>query len=349
VSAVVASPSGAASDVRLPVDFQTSDIPEIPTESLDACPVCGGDRHDLLTEGLDYELRTCRNVWRFVRCRACGHVWLNPRPAVSALKVIYPPTYYAYNYTSEVSSIAARGKEIMDAFKLRWVLKQLPRPATSYLDIGCGDGRYLKVMEKQGIPRDHLWGLELDPRPLESLAAAGYRVFCERVESADMIADRSIDVATMFHVIEHVDDPKRVVRKIASWLAPGGVLAIETPNIDSLDARRFSNHYWGGYHIPRHWNLFTPSTLERLLRDGGLEPFAVQYQTGHAFWMYSFHHALRYRWNRPRLAGYFDPFKGLLPLLAGFTVLDKLRAMLGFKTSGILMLARRRDDAQVAA
>jgi Methyltransferase domain len=131
------------------------------------------------------------------------------------------------------------------------------------------------------------------------------------------------------------------VRRIGDWLAPGGVLAVETPNFDSLDQRLFSDGHWGGYHIPRHWNLFTPDTLRRLLSDAGLEVLSIRYQTGHAFWMYSLHHRLRYgRRPHPRLARQFNPFKGVAPLV-GFTAFDKVRGALGFRTSAMLMLARK--------
>jgi SAM-dependent methyltransferase len=145
----------------------------------------------------------------------------------------------------------------------------------------------------------------------------------------------------MFHVIEHVDDPAAVVKKVASWLAPGGVFALETPNLNSYDARLFKPSYWGGYHIPRHWNLFTPDSLFELLRRAGLEPCKVLYQTGHSFWLYSFHHTLRYgKRPRPRLARWFDPLRSL-PALALFTGFDKLRAALGCRTSAMLVLARK--------
>jgi len=185
--------------------------------------------------------------------------------------------------------------------------------------------------------------LELDGEVVAGLRDEGYRVFNERVETCDDIADDSIDLATMFHVIEHVDDPLAVARRVYGWLRPGGVFAVETPNIDSWDARLFRDRYWGGYHIPRHWNLFRPDTLHRLLERAGFEIVSTSYQTGHSFWMYSFHHTLRYGDPpRRRVAQWFNPFRGL-PLLVLFTGLDKVRALMGFRTSAMLVLARKRE------
>ncbi len=293
--------------------------------------------------GFDYELLTCVNPWRFVRCQGCGHAWLNPRPPATALPVIYPPSYYAYDYAGKVSPLALRGKGLLDALKFRGILSQLRGRPRMFLDVGCGDGRYLRLMEKQGVPRANACGLELDTRVVARLVAEGYPVYAERVEDCRRFSEASFDLVTMFHVIEHVADPARVVRRLTSWLRPGGILAVETPNLDSLDARLFSESYWGGYHIPRHWHVFTSHSLERLLRAAGLEVAGLRYQTGHSFWMYSLHHHLRYGARpRPRLARHFDPFQGL-PLLMLFTAWDTLRAACGLRTSAMLMLARRPE------
>jgi SAM-dependent methyltransferase len=342
-----------------PSEFLADDAPTIPTDDVPACPVCACERFSLHAVGFDYELRTCRNPWRFVRCEGCSHVWLNPRPAIGTLAAIYPPHYYAYHYTEKVSPLALRIKNRLDSGKFAGLLKALGRAPGAFVDIGCGDGRYLRFAERAGVPKSRDYGLELDAKVVEKLNAQGYVGLCERVEDCRTIPRASIDLATMFHVIEHVDDPRAVVRTVADWLAPGGIFAVETPNIDSLDARLFGGTYWGGYHIPRHWNMFSPPTLSRLLTDAGLEVVGTRYQTGHSFWMYSLHHATRYKGTltrdervrerispktlRARASRVFDPFGGLpsLPALAACTAFDKARIMLGRRTSSMLMLARK--------
>jgi SAM-dependent methyltransferase len=199
-------------------------------------------------------------------------------------------------------------------------------------------------MEKLGVPRLALCGLELDQRVVDRLREQGYTgVLCKRAEAVSSFPEGAIDLITMFHVIEHVDSPGAVVSRIRRWLSPDGIFALETPNLDSWDARLFQRTYWGGYHIPRHWNLFTPGSISRLLQDNGLEVLATSFQTGHSFWMYSLHHAVRYeRKSRPRLGAWFDPMKSLVGL-AGFTAFDLLRGALGFKTSAMLVICRKRS------
>ena len=334
--------------VRAPEEFYKRGSPLIATEPVPACPVCGGREQSEFSAGFDYELLTCVNCWHFVKCSDCGHVWLNPRPAVTELSTIYPPSYYAYNYAG-INPVARKAKAFLDRRKMGRIIGACQRPPRTYLDVGCGDGRFLKVLETFGVPRSGLYGLELDGRVVERLHGEGYpEVFCERVEDAQGIPEGGIDLATMFHVIEHVDDPATVVRRIRDWLSPEGIFALETPNLESVDARLFRRTYWGGYHIPRHWNLFTPRTIARLLTDNGMEVISVGFQTGHSFWMYSLHHLVRYeKGSRPRLGKVFDTMKSLWGI-AAFTGIDLLRGLLGAKTSAMLVIARKTAAAKQA-
>ena len=337
----MSSASDSWQSTPVPDEFLRRGSATITTEDVPACPVCGASDYSQFAVGFDYELLTCSNPWRFVQCRACQHVWLNPRPAVAELGVVYPPTYYAYNYDT-INPIARKAKEMLDRRKIAKIVRLCPKAPKSYLDVGCGDGRFLRVMEQLGVPRSGLYGLELDKRVVERLRGQGYGgVFCERAEDISSFPKGGIDLATMFHVIEHVDNPGTVIGHVRRWLSPGGVFALETPNLDSLDARLFRRTYWGGYHFPRHWNLFTPAAISRLLTDNGLEVLATVFQTGHSFWMYSLHHMVRYEGkSRPRAGASFDPMKSLVGL-AGFTAFDLLRGFLGSKTSAMLVICRK--------
>ena len=272
--------------------------------------------------------------------RRVRHGVAPPRPDGRGARTIYPPTYYAYNY-EQLSAVARSGKEAMDSPQAAVKILGGAGAPQRYLDVGCGDGRYLEAMAKRGLPAFRALRPRARRATVAGLRRRGLSTSTASGWSTSTHPRASFDLITMFHVIEHVASPREVVERLVGWLRPGGVLAMETPNIDSLDARMFADGTWGGFHIPRHWYLFDPQTFRLLATDAGLEVEAIRYQTGHAFWMYSVHHRLRYGAKpKPRLARFFDPLNSVPPLLA-FTAFDRARSLVGAKTSAMLLLAKK--------
>ena len=321
-----------------------ADKPLIAEQEVPRCFLCGNDQFDNIASGYDYEYETCSNPWNVVRCNQCGFCWLNPRPCTDQLATIYPPDYYSYDLNSSINPIALKAKKFIDRRKLESILKLVSGRAGRYMDIGCGDGRFLYSAEDLGFARSDIYGLELDSHCVERLRREGFNVSAERIEDVVSVKDGSLDLVSMFHVIEHVDNPVEVVQKVAELLSDGGVFAVETPNMQSLDAKLFSTSFWGGYHFPRHWTFFDESSLTRLFNSCGLEVIAIKYMTGHSFWSYSFHHMFKYKYNMNGLARFFNPLRSFIAV-AGFTGWDMLRALLGFKTSSILILGKKLADS----
>lgn len=144
----------------------------------------------------------------------------------------------------------------------------------------------------------------------------------------------------MFHVIEHVISPKKYLKKIYKLLKKDGILVLETPNYDSLDARLFKNSYWGGYHIPRHFVIFNDTNLIKFAEKMKFNLSKKIFLIGHYFWMMSFYNRLTNK--NIFLKKFFDPFNILgLPLLIFFTVLDVLRSSTGIKTSTVLVVLKK--------
>jgi Methyltransferase domain len=69
--------------------------------------------------------------------------------------------------------------------------------------------------------------------------------------------------------VEHVPDPATAIRHMLSWLAPGGLLIVEVPNVGGRGGALFGRH-WSGLDFPRHLIHFTPATMHALVeRCGG--------------------------------------------------------------------------------
>jgi len=137
-------------------------------------------------------------------------------------------------------------------------------PGGTVLDVGCGSGAFLARMRTLGW---QVAGVEPDP----AAAATAARVHGLDVEaSLANFAHRQFDAITMHHVIEHLPDPAAEVKALAARLAPGGRLAIVTPNIHSLGRRRFGAS-WVHWDPPRHLWLFSRPALNRVVTEAGLE------------------------------------------------------------------------------
>jgi len=95
-----------------------------------------------------------------------------------------------------------------------------------------------------------------------------------------------------------------------------------TDNTDSLDFGLFKRGYWGGYHFPRHLNLFNKSSLTKLALKTGLLVEGLTTIVSPVNWVYSIHNALvdnrapKFLINRFTLKSFVS--------LSAFTMLDMI-------------------------
>lgn len=154
------------------------------------------------------------------------------------------------------------------------------------IDVGCGDGFHLRLLRDFGKPGWKLEGVDSDERAVAAAGGAGLKVHHGTVESLDLPRD-TYDLAFLIQTIEHLDDPPRVLRAVRSLLRPGGQIVIVTDNTDSFDFKLFKGRHWGGYHFPRHWNLFNASTLGALARKVEMEVVSLGTMMSPVNWVYS--------------------------------------------------------------
>jgi SAM-dependent methyltransferase len=132
------------------------------------------------------------------------------------------------------------------------------------LDVGCGNGRFLKAAVRRGW--DAL-GLEPDPVTAAMARSTGCAVIQGTIEDFDPNGCK-YDAITMEHVLEHLANPRMVLSKLRTALAEDGVLVSITPNPESLISRLFGIS-WYGLDPPRHLHIPTASALATLCKDVG--------------------------------------------------------------------------------
>lgn len=133
------------------------------------------------------------------------------------------------------------------------------------LEIGCGNGRYLRRLRDLGWT--NLQGVELVPRAAAASRALGFEVREESIEEAlKMYPDEHFDVIVSSMVMEHLLNPFDTARLIANKLKPGGELLFSTVIRDSLDGYMFGP-YGVSYDFPRHMVFFRKNDLNEMLEE----------------------------------------------------------------------------------
>jgi len=254
------------------------------------CCVCETDDANPIGVGEDFEYRTSSDTFLAMQCNSCGLVYLNPRPDVSGFETIYPPTYHAFDFSEKDFGIVYKIRSRLEAKRLLSWCKDLPDDA-QILDVGCGDGFHLNLLKKYGKKSWTLEGVDFDKRAVAMAEKSGLKVHLGSVETLDL-PENTFDLALMIQTIEHLEKPFEILAAIKSVLKTGGKLVIVTDNTDSLDFKLFKNGYWGGYHFPRHWNLFNQNSLTKLAGKIGFEVADLTTQVSPVNWVYSIHNWL---------------------------------------------------------
>ena len=201
-------------------------------------------------------------------------------PPIDRLAEIYPATYPGR--APARLSVAERAKEFLDVRTLRRAIAEVDGDRLCLLDVGGGAGSMASVAQRADPRVQQTTVVDLDPS-CEALAVGrGHRYVCSAVE--EFAAEEPFDVILLYGLLECVADPRGLLRRLRGLLSTAGVLVVQTPNHDSLDARLFQHRSWSGLHCPRHWVLYDRASLRLAAQAAGLTPTAVRYVPGAPFW-----------------------------------------------------------------
>jgi 2-polyprenyl-3-methyl-5-hydroxy-6-metoxy-1,4-benzoquinol methylase len=220
-----------------------------------SCNLCGCDHPEPLF---------AKDGFRHVRCTECGLIYVTPRLSnhVEQQEIFWDKEMGL----DGIEAAAAR-----DYRKSR--RKKLLSEARAYreyrntghiMDIGCGFGAFLKAVRELGW--EHPEGVEIAPQAI-SYTSRYFPVKTDITEE-NPLKKGLFDVIRLNNVIEHLPDPRKIVRSVHELLRPGGLIVVATPNYDSLSVALCGSRwqYIGGED---HIYLFTPQTLRRLLEKEG--------------------------------------------------------------------------------
>jgi SAM-dependent methyltransferase len=301
--------------------------------------VCGAADGQPVGVGEDFEYHTSPDSFLAMRCRNCGLVYLDPRPAPTELGRIYPPEYHAFDFSPERFGFVYRVRRALEARRAMQWCRGLPADAR-ILDVGCGDGFHLRLLRDFGKPTWSVEGIDASPRAVAAARRAGLTVHEGTIEGATLPSG-IYDLVLLIATIEHVDDPPGVLRAARRLLKPGGRVVMVTDNTGTMDFALFRGRHWGGYHFPRHFNLFNRSTLTTLAELTGFEVDSISTVVSPVNWVYSIRNAL-VDWRAP--SWLVERFSLKSPVaLAVFTAFDTIHQLCG---AGALLRAVFRRPSE---
>lgn len=186
-----------------------------------------------------------------VRCTGCG---LGTTLAVTA-------SVDAQDHVPRSTAEAQRRRRYFERFCDR----HLPSlPCRWALDVGCGGGQLLDVLEKRG------WRA----RGLDAFAGAPRDARIIRAQLVNFETTQRFALITMLHSLEHLAEPGAALAHLRNLLEPGGSLVIAVPNFGGAWAR-LAGSAWSWLNLTEHCYHYTVASLQHLLRTHGFMPVRV--------------------------------------------------------------------------
>lgn len=273
-----------------------------------ACPGCDGQDYVHLYSGRDWILPS-DDTLSVVRCSRCGLAYTNPRPRLENLGRYYPEQYHAHqagrgdiDRGNRLSSfgrmLVLRRAYARPDLKPAWwgwgpaaAVLSLFHPAHErgfaigyfgggrLLDFGCGSGTFLRRMKALGWD---VTGIDFSQHAVDAVRAAGITAYAGTLPHP-ALKPASFDLITLRHSLEHVPDPRPILKAAFDLLVPGGMIEIQVPNYASWEIEHFKDAAHT-LDLPRHLLHWEIPTLSDILARHGFEKIDIR-QECRASWL----------------------------------------------------------------
>lgn len=197
-----------------------------------------------LGDDLGVDLEVCQ-------CAGCGLVQLSNEPVD-----YYKDVIRASAFSEEMGEFR---REQFGDFLARYRLKE-----KKILEVGCGKGEYLSLMQEQG---GKAYGIENLRKSVDCCVRSGLKVVKGYVDAEDyQIEHGPFDAFMILNFFEHLPDPNATLRGISNNLCDDAIGLIEVPNFDMIIRENLFSEFIGD-----HLFYFTQETLKSTLEINGFE------------------------------------------------------------------------------
>ena len=212
--------------------------------------------------------------FRHIRCAKCGMVYVNPRLKSNIIESTYgEEDYSTFQYRTKILPAIDFRRNVLGVRKYNQIQKYFEKPG-KVLDVGCGAGEVLSIFKEKG------WdcrGIEFNEFAAD-YAREKFGLDILQKSIYDFDTENQYDCVMMWGVLEHFIEPKKLLAKVKSLLAPGGLLLIEVPSADSFLVRFMENKGKDNKLSPKrilipdgHIMLFSHVSLNDMLESCGLK------------------------------------------------------------------------------
>ena len=210
--------------------------------------------------------------YRVLKCESCEIVFVHPKPKMNDLKNHYDNEYYS-------DWIDQQRPKRMGMWQKRLNKINRAKPAGRLLDIGCGEGLFIKIAQENGWDVE---GTEISEYASKVASeATDKQIWHGELWGANYPA-ASFDVVTIWHVLEHMADPIRTLREARRVLKKDGLCIVAVPNVNDLImqlayllVRRKKQVLFTPDDKELHLFHFSRRTLQSFLRQAGFKSVRI--------------------------------------------------------------------------
>jgi len=222
---------------------------------MNKCNFCRNKKFIELFKTQDY--KTSR-TFSILRCNKCNLAFTSPVLIKKDLKEYYHGyrDYANRRFWSPIEKLIY----FWHKKRVKHIKKLVDRG--KILDVGCGRALELEMLKKDGWST---YATEFSKELRKNLLKKGVQpFFCEIWQLRKK--NNFFDVITLWHSLEHISDPEKVIKTSNRLLRKNGYLIIEVPNLGSFERKLFGQ-FWFHLDVPRHLYHFPKESLFKKLKE----------------------------------------------------------------------------------
>ena len=257
------------------------------------CDYCNSDDYKVILKSKDYFFNKIEGEFTIVKCNNCNLTFTNPRLIDTELKKQYSEILNYDNRPSDTNTknrfnIFLRKDILIDYFNYPYGKKKKIRKLIQYpnflrvirklkktqhiptyikkdgkvLEIGCSYGFFLAQLKKLGWD---VKGIELSKNAVD-YAVKKLNLSVECISIEDFESKELFNIIYMHMVLEHLESPKKILKKCYSLLKSKGKLVLIIPDFSGLEVRIYKKYAYT-LQLPIHLYHFTPKSIKDYLKE----------------------------------------------------------------------------------